>query len=260
MKIYLPLLLIVLSMPLSLWGQHELHDIHYTNEDIGIDGRLDERDWQKAEVIKLESEIRGRGFEPPQQETEVRMLWDEQFLYLHATVYEEHIVATLRTRDAIIYRDNDFEIFIDTDRDGKRYFEIEVNALNTIMDLYMDRPYKMRGNALLSFDIPLESAVYINGTLNNGNDTDAYWAVEIKIPKSHLIDHGEKKTIKDGETWLMNFSRVQWNYQWQGDRYQKVSAPGTEKFEEKNWVWYPTGKIDIHLPEKWATVRFIRDK
>ena len=260
MKKYFPLLVAVLKIPLSLPAQDQLHDIHYANELILIDGRLNEGDWQKAEVIKLESEIRGVGFEPPQQTTAVRMLWDERNLYLHATVYEEHIVATLEARDAIIYRDNDFEIFIDTDRDGKRYFEIEVNALNTIMDLYMDRPYAQRGNALLSFDIPLESAVYIDGTLNNGDDTDTYWSVEMKIPKSHVIDHGEKKTIKSGETWLMNFSRVQWDYLWQDGRYQKVPAPGAEKFEEKNWVWYPTGKIDIHLPEKWATVRFIRNE
>lgn len=259
MKIFLQIL-IVLSMPLSLQGQQVSHKIHYTNQHIRIDGRLEESDWQKAEVIKLESEIRGAAFEPPQQRTEVRMLWGEQYLYLHATIYELHIVATLQARDAIVYRDNDFEVFIDTDRDGKRYFEIEVNALNTIMDLYMDRPYKLRGNALLSFDIPLESAVYIAGTLNNGYDTDTYWAVEMKIPKSHVIDHGEKKTINDGETWLMNFSRVQWDYQWQDGRYQKVPAPGTEKFEEKNWVWYPTGKIDIHLPEKWAAVRFVRNE
>lgn len=239
------------------FGQQASYEAKLATGPVAVDGHMNEADWQKADVIDIEEEIRGEGFEAPQQKTQVRMLWSEQFLYVFVVIYEEHIMATLTKRDAIIYRDNDFELFVDTDRDGKRYFEIEVNAYNTIMDLYMDRPYKEGGNALLTYDIPMESAVQIDGTINNGSDTDNYWAVEMKIPKSHLTDHGESHLIKAGDTWRMNFSRVEWDFRWTGEQYEKLIDPKKGKPQEKNWVWAPTGKIDIHVPDKWATVKFV---
>jgi len=252
---------LVVGLAVSYPVISQTHDIRRANEPMTIDGELLEADWARADVISIQSEIRGEGFEPPQLKTEVRMLWDDNFLYLFAIVYEPHIVATLKKRDDIIYHDNDFEIFIDTDRDGKRYFEVEVNAYNTVMDLYMDKPYKEGGNALLTYDVPLESAVKIAGSVNDGSDIDEYWAVEMKIPKSHVVDNGESPVIRDGETWLMNFSRVQWQFEWRDFQYVKVlEDPQGNKIREKNGVWYPTGKIDIHIPDKWGTVKFVTNE
>lgn len=248
-----------LTFPAAM-AQTPSANVVYTEEKITIDGNMQEEAWQKADVLLLNAEIRGEGFEPPLQRTEVRMLWDDYFLYIHAVVYEKHIVATLRQRDTIIYHDNDFEVFIDSEGAGKRYFEVEVNAHNAVMDLFMDRPYREGGKALMAFDIPLESAVAIKGTVNDGSDTDSYWTVEMKLPKSHLTIFGMRGPIKEGDTWRMNFSRVEWDYQWTGNRYEKLHRPEMGQHQEKNWVWAPTGKIDIHIPDKWGTVKFVKDE
>jgi prefoldin subunit 5 len=40
----------------------------------------------------------------------------------------------LKNYDDIVFYDNDFEVFIDPDNDTHRYYEFEVNALNTMFD------------------------------------------------------------------------------------------------------------------------------
>ncbi len=57
---------------------------------------------------------------------------------------EPAIWGKLTKRDAIIYKDNDFEVFIDPDGDGLNYYELEINALGTIMDLFLKKPYNTR--------------------------------------------------------------------------------------------------------------------
>ena len=49
----------------------------------------------------------------------------------------------------------------------------------------------------------------------------------------------------------MNFSRVEWRLRVKDGKYEKV--PGTKEY---NWVWSPQGVINMHVPEKWGTVRF----
>jgi hypothetical protein len=39
-------------------------------------------------------------------------------------------------RDAVIFSDNDFEIFIDPDGDTHQCYELEVKALRTLWDLF----------------------------------------------------------------------------------------------------------------------------
>ncbi|MBK9550569.1 MAG: carbohydrate-binding family 9-like protein [Gemmatimonadetes bacterium] len=56
---------------------------------------------------------------------------------------EPDLWATITERDAVIFHDNDVELFVDPDGDGLRYFELEVNALNTAWDLFLLGPTVM---------------------------------------------------------------------------------------------------------------------
>ena len=44
--------------------------------------------------------------------------------------------------DAVIFHNNDFEVFIDPDGDTHNYYELEINALNTVWDLFITKPYR----------------------------------------------------------------------------------------------------------------------
>ncbi|CEN48597.1 hypothetical protein CCAN2_1920045 [Capnocytophaga canimorsus] len=50
--------------------------------------------------------------------------------------------ATLKERDTVIFHNNDFEIFLDPDNDSHNYYEFEINALNTVWDLFLTKPYR----------------------------------------------------------------------------------------------------------------------
>ncbi|WP_372847335.1 carbohydrate-binding family 9-like protein [Pontiella sp.] len=54
---------------------------------------------------------------PPCYPTRMKMLWDDENLYLAGELPEPHIWATKTERDATIYWDNDFEVFLDPDGD-----------------------------------------------------------------------------------------------------------------------------------------------
>ncbi len=50
--------------------------------------------------------------------------------------------AELTLHDSVIYKENDFEVFIDPDGDNHNYYEIEINALGTVWDLFLAKPYR----------------------------------------------------------------------------------------------------------------------
>ena len=51
-------------------------------------------------------------------------------------------------KNGVIFHDNDFEVFIDPDGDNHQYYEFEMNALNTIWELTLPRPYRAGGEAV----------------------------------------------------------------------------------------------------------------
>jgi hypothetical protein len=230
--------------------------------DILVDGMPLEPAWAAAPWTDDFVDIEGEAKPAPQFRTRIKMLWDEQALYIFAEMEEPHVWATLTERDQIIFHDNDFEVFIDPDGDNHNYFEIEVNALATEFDLFMNRPYNTGGRALIGWDIKgLETGVFVDGTLNDPEDQDKKWCVEMAIPwKSLIVFCPNQKKPQQGDVWRMNFSRVQWKTTATNGSYKKDLDPATGKpLPEDNWVWSPQGAINMHLPEKWGYVVFVEN-
>ena len=217
MKYFYPLLLLLSCLPAGAQSLYEKYERFLTTPrtyvcyradgKLKMDGKLNESSWQKAE----------------------------------ATAPFVDIKARLTRRDTIIYYDNDFEVFIDPDSDGHNYFEIETNARGVIFDLMLDKPYRSGGNFMVQWDCPgMQMAVHCEGTLNKPKDKDKYWSVEMAIPHQALTMNFNNP-LKAGNTWRINFSRVQW---------LKPNGP------EENWVWSATGKIDMHMPDRWGYLYF----
>jgi len=185
------------------------------------------------------------------------MLWDEEHLYIYAKMEEPHVWGRLTQRDTIIYYDNDFEIFIKPFEQQSFYYEIEVNPLNTILDLMMPKPYRFGGDALMHWDVKkLKSAIHVEGTLNNSNDRDQYWAVEMAIPFKSLTTFSRKAIPRINDYWRINFSRVQWQHEVRHGEYARKVKDG-KLLPEDNWVWSPIGIVNMHHPERWGYVKFI---
>jgi len=194
----------------------------------------------------------------PAYETKCKMTWDDQYLYIYAWLEEEHIWGNITERDEIIYRNNDFEVFIDPGGKGAPYAEIEINALGTVWDLLLNKSYRLGGQPISEWDIKdFKSAVNINGTLNDPSDQDTSWSVEMAIPLQSIASLKDRRypIPKDGSHWRMNFSRVHWDHDLVDGKYQRKHVDG-KLLAEYNWVWSKQKVINMHEPEKWAYVQF----
>ena len=235
-------LILALLLPAFVFADTtpRIYDAQRTKEAMKIDGKLTESSWNTVKYSDDFADIRGMDWPAPTMKTNVKMLWDNECLYIGARLEEKNITGDITGRDEIIWKNNDFEVFIDPYSDGKLYYEIENNALGTVMDLLMDKPYSEGGVFIMPWDCKgLQLAVSYDGTLNNPKDTDKAWFVEMAIPFAAL--QRDFKDPRASKVWRINFSRVEWLVK---------GGP------EENWVWAPTGKVDIHVPSKWGYLRF----
>jgi para-nitrobenzyl esterase len=222
---------------------------------VTIDGKLNDRAWSRAPWTDDFVDIEGDAKPLPRFRTRVKMMWDDEYFYIGADLEEPHVWATLTEHDSVIFRDNDFEVFIDPNGDTLEYYELEINALNTTWDLFLDKPYRHGGKARNQWEIPgMKTAVHVRGTLNDPSNEDRGWSVEIALPWKALAEYARRPSPPgEGDEWRVNFSRVQWRHEVVGNKYEKLRG-----MREDNWVWSPQGAINMHIPERWGFVRFVR--
>ncbi len=256
-------------MPIISFGQNANREIwqyfipkyyiaYKANSKIIVDGKDSEIDWNQAEWTDNFVDIEGETKAIPYLKTNVKMLWDDSCIYFYAKLEEPDVWGDITERDAVIFHNNDFEIFIKPNIASPQYGEIEINALGTIWDLMLTKPYREKGIALNSWNIQgLKVAVNVDGTINSPLDKDNGWSVEIAIPRNALKELGFINNInKVPALWRINFSRVEWeNEILEGKYNRKKDGIGNLK-PENNWVWSQHGVIDMHQPEKWGFLKF----
>ena len=237
---------------------------------LDMDGPEPDAQWSELPWTDAFVDITGVDILRPRFRTRVRMGWDSDFFYVFADLEEPHVWGTITEKNAVMFEDNDFEIFVDPDADGLNYYEFEVNALGTIWELSLPKPYSDGGKPRLGCNIEgLRSRVRVNGTLNNPGDWDDGWTVEVAIPWSGLAQYHKDGAVppSPGDVWRINFSRVQWRHDVVNGVYVRVPPHGTavpeslnpeeQQHPEDNWVWSPQGVINMHIPERWGNVEFV---
>lgn len=226
-----------------------------------VDGVLDDGVWKLAAWTEDFQDIEGFLKPKPRFRTRAKLAWDDTHLYIAAELEEPDVWATLTQRDSVIYQDPDFEVFLDPAGSTSPYYELEVNALNTVWDLLLRYPYRdgpNPGAAIHGYDMAgLRTAVAIQGTLNQPGDTDTGWTVEIAIPFAAVTEAlPQPGPPKPGDRWRLNFSRVQWSTEVREGRTLKRKGPDGQPLPEDNWVWSPQGAIRMHMPEMWGFLHF----
>lgn len=223
--------------------QHKQAQVHHTTGKITIDGRSDESDWATASRLEDFVFTWWKDGDPPQQQTDARLLWDDSYLYVCFVCSDSDIRASRTGRDSKVYRDDCVEIFASPEfQNPENYFNLEMNALGEQLDQY--RP---QGKLQRNWNPDgIQIAVTIDGTINEPSDTDRRWTLEAAIPFSLFRDVLPKAKPQKGDRWRLNLSRLedemvsksQWS---QGDRnYPRFHHP--EYFGTVEFVDPPKGK------------------
>lgn len=250
-----------------------------TPERIDVDGRLDKPRWDKAprspRFVDMVS-----GF-PGFWDTTMAALWDDTRLYVAFWVEEPDVRAEFTVRDSPVYRENDIEVFIGGE---DCYYEFQINALGTVYEVFyiwqdaytrgsrFDTPEfdltarqvdvlggfqdELRHNrhprgrrwAFLDWDFSgLETAVRVQGSLNDRGVVDQGWTVELAFPWEgmRVLAGGRPLPPNPGDTWRMDFSR-----------FEALEYNGIRAERSPGWSFNPHGVYDSHIPECFTRVHF----
>ena len=180
-----------------------------TASSIKIDGRLDELSWQWA--AKLGLFVKADHDTSTLFHTDAMLLWDERNLYVAFICADSDIWSTKNRRDDSLFEEESVEIFIGPYGDEGKFIELGVNPLNTVYDLLISKAYSLGGKADWSWNIKgLQTAVMVDGTVNERSDRDVGWTVEIAIPWEAMdkLWPGVSIPPKNGDKWRLKLLRI----------------------------------------------------
>lgn len=265
-------------------SQEQDYEAQKIQSAISVDGNINKDVWKSANWSKrFVDMVTG---DPGMYNTQVAILWSNTHLYIAFQAEEPFVEAKLTERDSIIFLENDLEVLIDGG-DCYYELEVNAaNTIYEVFfiwkdaytrgskfyvpqfDVHQEQAYTFGGDydrsgpsfwkgthprgirwAFTNFDLAgLETAVHVDGTLNDNSDIDKGWSLEIGIPWKSLVLLANGRTIPptDGDIWNMLLGR-----------FQKLMVGGEEVQPHPAMVLSSHGVYDTHLPEKWSRIKFV---
>ncbi|MGD2153032.1 MAG: DUF5916 domain-containing protein [Gemmatimonadales bacterium] len=164
----------------------------YRTGEIRIDGRPEESAWRHAEPVT--EFVQGEPVEnaPAEEPTEVRVLFDEDALYVSARMWDgqpERIGTQLVRRDENGQYDY-FELSLDPNSDRRTGYRFRVSAAGVQRDVYLYNDVREDE----AWDAVWQSAVAVDS---------AGWSAELRIPLNQL----RYNSADSVQSWGVNFSR-----------------------------------------------------
>ena len=164
---------------------------------------------------------------PPRQATRVALTRTPGHLHVTFECEDAQPLATITRRDGPLYQEETVEVFLDPFGDLQCYFEIEVNPLNTVLDLMLRRVGKGWRKEVTWDCEGLETSVAFSA---------AGWTASLIIP----FDAVAPAPPARGAVWRANFLRI--------DR--PAAAP------RELSAWSPTGRHTFHEAARFGFLEF----
>ncbi len=198
-------------------------------DELVINGNLNKPEWQKAMEVKLVDNITGLA---AKCDTYAMLLWSNNFLYAGFRCSYEAICATMTQYNDKLYNEDVVELFIDDDRDGKTYIEIEVNPLNAVLHYCIHNDLKGRTLTFARTEKVICSEVICD-------EVSKTLTVELAIPLNEFSTT-ENMPPKDKDRWYFNLYRI--------DRKEN----GLVEYSALS----PTYKDNFHIPSAFIELEF----
>ncbi|HWB84107.1 MAG TPA: carbohydrate-binding family 9-like protein [Bryobacteraceae bacterium] len=214
------------------------YDIHRTSSRIVIDGKLDDPAWAKAPIT---GPFHFNSWKSGEKEaTDVRMLWDNQNLYVAFYAHDRHISAKVTRRHGPVSTDDCVEIFLaPKPQKPHNYYTFEINAIGTMLnrnrtDWWTGPPtWEPEG---VSYRTSLESS-----TPKQESDSDHDWVVELAIPFRNFVHDAAHTPPAPGDIWRLNLYRT----------------GGITNAQQSSWSPLPVRSF--HTPTAFGFVQFVAD-
>jgi len=217
-------------------------ECRWADGPIEIDGRSDETAWHAAQPLShfrlawLKEKQR-----PPRTSTEARLLWDEDYLYFFAEMEDGDLYADVTQHDGQTWDNDVFELFFKPLNDDPGYYEFQVNAAGTRMDLFLPR----RGSGgyrrfKSTHPFQMDAVVVHRGTLNDYRDRDVGWTVEGRIPWEDFAPCGGKP--RQDDVWKFALCRYDYSVDFEGPELSSTA---------------PLERLSFHRHEDYAPLRFV---
>jgi hypothetical protein len=156
-----------------------------------IDGRLDEAIWATADVVDDFHEVRPIEFDAPSQRTQVFVLYDQDYLYVAAKLWDEQpeeITAQILRQGSNISADDYFGVILDPFHDQRSGYLFQVN------------PNGVRAEAI--YENTTQTQANWEGIWEaSASVVDDGWVAEMAIPYKTL------SFDPSTEAWGINFTR-----------------------------------------------------
>ena len=207
--------------------------------NIALDGRDDEPSWRTAETI---GDFRPHWLDRKAlTATRAKLLWNDDGLYFFAEMDDADLYADVVEPDGMAWLNDVFELFFKPSDERLGYYEFQVNAANTPLDMYLpSRGAGGYGRFAREREFHLRSAVALRGTLGDWSDADDGWSVEGFLPWDDFAPSGGKPAA--GAQWRFALCRYDYSVAFESPELSS-SAPLT--------------KPDFHRYEDYGLLEFV---
>jgi uncharacterized repeat protein (TIGR03806 family) len=231
-------LCVLITLAAPAFGQEPFRCQWVTGE-ISIDGNESETAWQQAHVI-TNFFVPSTDGKKPTMATTAKLLWDRDFLYFFAELEDQDLFADITEHDGQTWNNDVFEIFFKPSDEKPGYYEFQVNAAGTEMDMFI--PDRTQGGYSVfksTEKFHWKTAVNRLGSLNERDDRDMKWTVEGRWPWTDFLPTGGRPEVN--EVWKFALCR----YDYTRDHPPELSSCA------------PLTKVDFHRVQDYASIRFV---
>ena len=179
------------------------YQVRRTAERIVIDGILDEEDWTSAQSFGNFKFPWLKEGEPEQ--TEVKMLWDDNFLYISYKCEDKHIWAEYYDTNSATCRDDCVELFWNPNPEASMTYNMfEMNCIGNVLSVHTGSGSSTHKRDRIM--VP-HIAQTIQGTVNNDTDIDSGWILEVAVRFSDYPELSKRPAPVVGDMWRVGLNR-----------------------------------------------------
>ncbi len=174
---------------------------------VTIDGDLSKPPWR--DLPSVGELVLSNGDGPPRQRTQAWACWDAANFYVGFAVEDSDIRATFTQREDKVWMEEAVEFFVSPDGDLTHYYEFQFSPRNVVRDIWVENPNgRMAGSSFHGewACLALQSAVQLDGVLNEPSARSKGWSITIALPTACLLPPG--RAVQPGDEWRINFLRV----------------------------------------------------